>query len=288
MSSEARDIPWLNVGGRGSAEHYWHFLFGYLAPIALTLSDAKHTGPVRLHDCGPVMNAILSGFASTMGISDVQFDRALTIDQGVDEFLAAGPPQISALRSAAAPRWDAWIKLSEEPGAVTGQLARAAEVLKTRLVPGACCSGAEAIGRYLILRRSAEPEYYRRDGTATKPTYGTGRRAFLGLEEGSVALRDLGYDNLIYEPGAHSLGCQIAHFAQCVGVIGVRGAEFANTLWLPSGATVVLVHSSLFKDHDAPQRTLSKVLGHPRLIEVPHEGVKSPVLNAQRVATAIA
>ena len=85
-----------------------------------------------------------------------------------------------------------------------------------------CCDRNQANGKYLILRRSAEPSFYKAGGGAKFKSYGAGRRSLHGIEEGQAKLEALGVPSLVYEPGIHNLACQINHFSACAGVIGVR------------------------------------------------------------------
>lgn len=158
------------------------------------------------------------------------------------------------------PRWDALLRSENILPDLVGRICAARDMAARLLVPHACCDGTAAKSKHLILRRSAQPAYYAPNGGARVETYGTGRRHFSGIEEGQTQLEARGVACMPYEPGAHNLGCQISHFSQCAGIIGVRGAEFANMIWLPEHARQIIFLSQGFA-HSPPQRALAQLLG---------------------------
>ena len=95
---------------------------------------------------------------------------------------------------------------------------------------------------YLLLKRSNEPSYYNeKDGTAEIKGYGASRRALKNIELAAERLIGKGIPIKIYEPGADSISDQIKTFYAAKGVIGIRGAEAANLIWLKPKSKVVII-----------------------------------------------
>jgi len=119
----------------------------------------------------------------------------------------------------------------------------------------------EFLNNYLILKRSSQPRYYDKGGGAEIPTYGTARREVIGIEKTVQDLRENNISIKIYEPGKHTLIEQINIFRNCKGIVGIRGAEFANLIWMKPKRKVILIHPIDMLRHPA-ERVLSKYLGH--------------------------
>jgi hypothetical protein len=98
---------------------------------------------------------------------------------------------------------------------------------------------------YLLLDRSDNHSYY----TTKGETYGKARRGLLNLEEGFNDLIKKGVPVNIIQPGSHSILYQIEAFNQSKGVIGIRGAEFANLIWLEPGSKVVVLSKAILIPH---------------------------------------
>ena len=259
----------------GSADHYWHFMLGYFLPISqgLLKRDRRDSRPLGIHDCGPIMNRIMVEGLSRF---PVIFD--------FDDSLVFPSPDRRAVTAAASPvvkRWDVIIR-NGAGDRVRDMLIETRDTLAAMLSPWSCCRRDLSERRYLLLRRSPEPSFYRSGGGAKAPTYGMGRRSFEGIEEGQAQLEALGAPSLIYEAGSHNLACQINHFSRCAGVIGVRGADFANIIWAAPEAKIIMFLSSGLHE-DPPQRALAALLGLD-YSEVPHHGEISPVFDVSRVA----
>ena len=94
---------------------------------------------------------------------------------------------------------------------------------------------------YLMLTRSEAVRFYEKGGGAQIPGYGTSRRALRGVDEAIALLTDRGINVVAYEPGSHSLVHQITAFFCCKGIFALRGAEFANLIWMRPGSSVVMI-----------------------------------------------
>ena len=258
----------------GSAHHYWHFLFGYFLPLMRRLTPA-HPRPrrARLYDCGPLMNRILIEALARLDIRP-EFDAGLISE-------AAEPATNPAGAATVMDRWDLWLKHGD--GALAQKpLTEAAEFAAGLLSAWPCCNPRNARDSVLIIRRSPEPSFYKPGGGAVIERYGAGRRSFEHVDEGADELNARGVRSIVYEPGLHNLACQINHFSRCGAVVGVRGAEFANILWAPRSARIIMFMSSSIPNDRPPPRILAALLGQP-FFDIPHEGAASPTLDVEKV-----
>lgn len=267
-------LPWMETG-TGSAEHYWHFLVGYLMPLAARLDQLPEPAQLQLFDCGPTMNPLLVDAITPHAI---QLSKGAKVVSSASAVLGVAPSK--ALSAPYIDRWD--LRIARAPDAELAELKPLIESarmsLSARVGGRACCSPALARGSFLIIKRSDEPDYYKAGGGASIETYGAGRREFLDLESGCSALQAAGLACLIYEPGRHNLACQVAHFSVCAGVIGVRGAEFANVVWARADTTMIMFMANGFLNESPPPQRLSRMFGQ-NFHTVPHGGVRNPSLN---------
>lgn len=111
--------------------------------------------------------------------------------------------------------------------------------------------------------------------------YGTERRDLRGIDQGAEDLVKFGHTAIALVTGELGLFRQIAVFSSCRSLIGVRGAEFANMIWLDQAATVYLFMSASFQNEPI-QRKLAAACGL-NYYEIPHEGAISPILDIQKV-----
>jgi hypothetical protein len=70
----------------------------------------------------------------------------------------------------------------------------------------------------------------------------------------------LGIPAVIYEPGQHSFRCQVRVFQDAKGIIGLRGAEFANLLWCERPIPIILIQQKAIHKSDPPQSKLGELL----------------------------
>ena len=214
--------------GRGSRQHYFHFLLGYLLPLVHEQLE-RGLPRFRVVECGPLMTPHLTGTLRRLGWPcEVTANRSIS-------------------RPVRVPRWDVtW----SDAGAVR----RARELIRSawEVDPGCTERDCPRTDR-LLLERSPSIPYYRPGGRAEIPRYGTDRRSITNVSEISSALRDRGVEHAVYAPGRHSLGCQIAVFGRATHVAGIRGAEWANVIWTAPGG-----HFTVF-DPAPPARLLSSL-----------------------------
>lgn len=236
----------------GSSEHYYHFLWGYLLPglseISRVKGDGQPSTDIEFHfrTCGPVMDKILHESAYLFNIKYKIFNRDY-IDP--------------AARIILVPRWDVEIvRLSRENqpsaggGAQNLRSRRKASLLAdinavrsafmTKVIDSQPASNLhEFRNKFIAIQRSAQPAYYNHGGMAEIPGYGLGRRTLFRLEETVLSLQAKDVPIALFEPGSVSLAEQIVAFADCKGVAGIFGAEFANIVWMPPSAIVIWIYN---------------------------------------------
>lgn len=285
----------------GSPEHFFHFMWGYLLPAVHMMIAG--TLPVKsrfvFSSSGPVMDELTSDLMNL-------FDQAYSIVQKS----AAGEPQ--SCTEITVPRWDIGLLrdhlLNRETVASKHLLQMQAELdqntmlldsLKsTNFLPDLSAAIArvrsEVLNRvpavedhnhldiyaecHLILARSNEPAYYAEGGEAEIPKYGTSRRALTGIHEAAQELRRRGIRAQVFEPGRYSLTEQIQVFRHCRGIVGIKGAEFANLIWMRPGSRAILIKPSVM-DTPSVQMCLADVLGL-HYAEIPEGGGSYPALKA--------
>jgi hypothetical protein len=264
------NIYWNEVH-KGSSEHYWHFLFGYYLPLMRLLLQEERgkSAQLRLYDCGPLMNRILTETLVHLHLKP-EFDKSLSVESR------------QSANGIVLERWDIRVGRNDNLDALMPPVLETREALAAMLTPWSCCNRHLAKGKYLILQRSAEPSFYQAGGGARRATYGAGRRVLKGIKEGHAELEAAGVPCLIYEPGVHNLACQINHFSDCAGVIAVRGAEVTNVLWSPVTARIVIFQSNGTPQSDSSHKILAGLLGQG-YFEIPHKGEVSPLLDVPRI-----
>jgi len=113
---------------------------------------------------------------------------------------------------------------------------------------------------YLLIKRSAPPKAYERSALNKEATdYGTERRSLNGVEEAIDALGKAGIKAMAYEPGIHDIKHQINMLYHCKGIVGIRGAEFANMVWLKPKSKCIMIDTTHI-DAPPPQRVLAKAM----------------------------
>lgn len=288
---------------RGSVENYWHFMLGYYLPLMHYFLDAEKKqveidhSQFLIHHCGPIMNKIIEESLSELKINYAFVDNLKLVDPGRRSFSRRVYQKLFRIfgrttnigytctkinGDVVIPRWDIQLsKNSSHPVSFLRTIDSLRDSLQRKLATAYCCPEDKVEGKFLLIKRSPQPSYYddRRKGEWSG--YGTGRRALLGLDEACERLNSKGIDTIIYEPGTHDMACQINHFFRCSGLIGVRGAEFANMFWMRPNAKVILINTPYFKKRlkdIPPPRKLASLLALD-YHEIEHNE-ESPVLDA--------
>lgn len=232
----------------GSREHFFHFLLGYLLPglyaAGVHKSSFDSSTVLEFMDCGPLMNERISDACDALGIQHV-------IKRGG----AGSDPRANQSRNVRAPRWDgrlcsckrSAIRLRHWPEEVILKIrghSTAASIQQFRdfFLRATVESGIQPQKpEWLLLRRSAQPHYYSKSGGSEKPGYGMKRRSILNIDILAEDLAAAGWPVRIYEPGTANLVEQASTFHHCAGVIGIRGAELANIVWMRPGTKVLML-----------------------------------------------
>jgi hypothetical protein len=186
----------------GSREHYYHFLLGYLLPLVHE-QEKRQLPYFRVLECGPLMTPILNRTLSSLG-----YRYEITRNEAIEE------PIILE-------KWDYTWHCDDAANT-------AIQRVKDAWATDSCCQGVEADN--LLLVRSEPPSYYI-NGQAEIQGYGTSRREITNWRAIQDHLDASGIHATAYEPGCHSLGCQIRAFQRAKKVVGIRGAEWANIVW---------------------------------------------------------
>jgi hypothetical protein len=216
-----RDDPFTGTSKptvRGSREHFFHFLLGYLLPVVHAETTFRwsrlfdRSGRFLVLDCGPLMTPILS---ETLRRMELPFD-------------VVSPAEVE--KRCYVQAWD-FAKGSRR--AVRAAADRVSAAWRNYDCPAADCPTSEN----LLIERSAPHQYYAAGG-AEIGGYGTGRRGITNWPEVSDFLTGRNIKHALYEPGRHSLGCQIAVFQGARRIVGMRGAEWANAIWSRPGLRV--------------------------------------------------
>jgi hypothetical protein len=233
----------------GWKEHFFHFLWGYLLPAIREILKFDHefrnNTAFEMESCGPVMDPLIieSGALLCLNIR-ILSDRNKSLH-----------------RCITVPRWDKILRhctnwhydnygslpagknlLLFHPSAIpNGNLfyedvntVRTAFLKNIDLKP-------DEFQRVLVMKRSEEHPYYKPGGGAIRPTYGNSRRALTGVDDAIKVLQEKGYCVYSFEPGQLPLIEQIRCFYNAETIIGIRGAEFANMIWMKPGSTVVML-----------------------------------------------
>lgn len=198
----------------GSVEHYYHYIFGYLAPILLR--EPKKLPPFNylVRSCGP-MDKITAEFNFT----------DITVIPKQD--------------------WIGIVALHTVPGRkLVGMdhpscydpavLQRYREIVHARLnvpVP-------ERADLTVIINRGESPAFYQSDAAENKRSANI-RRSVPNMDEVVAAVREVRPDVQVVELETASLAEQVALFSRAKTVIAQHGAALTNVLWMPPGGHVV-------------------------------------------------
>lgn len=264
----------------GSREHYFHYLWGYLLPALHWWIEQGDAAPARLcfMTCGPSMDPLTVEASTLMGLpfeivtEPPEGARRVTLTRWdgilyrhsaflgpvagirtritrVREILALGLQDREALPFPSQLR-----RLKQEADTVRRVLSKAA------LTEGS--ADPELAGKILVLRRSPMPEYYGEDGKAKVKGYGVGRRSLVGIDEAVERLNADGLNVTTFEPGSTNLAGQIRAFSHATGIVGIRGAEFGNLIWMGAGYRALMVSPRSMRWTDSPADLfLASVMG---------------------------
>jgi capsular polysaccharide biosynthesis protein len=107
---------------------------------------------------------------------------------------------------------------------------------------------------------SCSSEYQKKVLIIRRPRTATQTRVLGDDEVLKEQLVGVGIPAAIYEPGEHSFRCQVRVFQDAKGVVGLRGAEFANLLWCERPIPIILIQQKAIHKSDPPQSKLCDLL----------------------------
>lgn len=291
----------------GSPEHFFHFMLGYFLPglnrILVYNFIARKNIRFTFDSCGPVMNNIISAWMKQI---HVEYEILSPVESSKREYTAI------LLVS----RWDMQLlnllKLNEEfklsDQSFNSMLSRVLRlqkllhrikclrikiilklkilfikymVLKSNMIRFNPFDIRSYTDQYILLKRSEEPDYYKKGGGAQFESYGTNRRALVGIDQAVADLRKKGIPIVTFEPGNYPLIHQIKVFSCAKGVIGIKGAEFANMIWMKPKSKLIVIIPDSMKSKNV-QKVLSGLL-NLEYIEVKTTGGLYPDLNELRL-----
>ncbi len=93
------------------------------------------------------------------------------------------------------------------------------------------------INKYLLIKRSVPTTV----GNNSK--FGSAKRDLKGIDESLEYFKKNNIAIEVFEPGKYGIIEQIRVFKNCKGIIGIRGSEFSNILWLKPSSKVILIES---------------------------------------------
>jgi len=232
----------------------WGFLLPTLHRIILD-KKASSKNSYIIQSSGPVMDKV---FQSLLDICSI--DAKITSKRDID-----------GIENTVVKRWDHWLlyistqenkqqakvlwKFIDGHKEIKTYLKQAIQEIREYLLALVKDNDRtkEYKDQFIILKRSAPPEFYQADGDAENKTYGSTRRSIQGLNETASYLNKKQINTKVFEPGAYTIIEQIQIFNECRGVIGVRGAEFSNLIWMkPRAKAIMLLPSNLYS-YSIPQ-----------------------------------
>lgn len=213
---------------KGSVEHYYHFLLGFLLPLAArhaALTGLGQKGPIYVRDCGP-MDRILK----EVGLPRLRILDRVEHQRNASRTTFEGRP----LRHETVDGMDCTD--GDYPAAA---LRQAVDILRSQLHGGGDRPEATLAKdrKVILINRSVDPYY---DTAASElPTSGLQRRSIRNFAEARSLLEIVrpGLTNVILENAP--LAAQMALFASADVIIAQHGAALANVVWCRPGTRIV-------------------------------------------------
>jgi len=240
----------------GSKEHYFHYVMGYAAPAISYLVEKKLLGAkVYFESCGEVMDPRTHDFGELFHLDYEIVGPLDSAPKAVDvvitpwDVILHKPVAVlyTLLRKNHATKlFRKWTRYSDFMRESSVEVLMHSTVRSMRKLKKAVMNqltaedellGKKYEGKYLILKRPAQHQYY----TDRGETAGAGRKNLVGLEEVQAQMTRDGVPAVIFESGEMSLVEQVCAYGACRGVIGMVGAEFGNMLWMNSKQRVIIL-----------------------------------------------
>jgi hypothetical protein len=272
--------------------NYWHYLIGYLAPVCRAIEEQRGLVGleakviVNLQSCS---NAIMDGIAKEILESSQIELNFLAVESGANSSLLSMLKRFDTWSLRCFPWRGAPLRAMHIP--LRTWLSRwkwrryppVSPINSTSTVVVIPIPSKDSLEWWFNSALPADPDY-RRDIRALKTAVSHRRSASCSSDYEKKVLiirrprtarqtRVLGGDELlkeqlvglgipavIYEPGQHSFRCQVRVFQDAKGIIGLRGAEFANLLWCERPIPIILIQQKAIHKSDPPQSKLGELL----------------------------
>ena len=281
----------MPFGVHPPSSNYWHYLIGYLAPVCRALDEQRGSVgletkvTVNLQSSSSAMNEIAKEILES-GNTELNF---LAVESQADSSLLAMLKRFDAWGLRRFPWRGAPLRALHIP--LRTWLSRwkwkryppVSPIIATSTALVIPIPTKDALEWWWNAALPSDPDY-RRDIRALKtavsrrrsescsseyqnkvliirrPRTPTQTRVLGGDEALEAHLVGAGIPTVIYEPGQHSLRCQVRVFQDARGVVGVRGAEFTNLLWCEGPIPIILVQHQAMHGTDPPQSKLGDLL----------------------------
>ena len=260
-----------NIGTGGTVncpEHFFHFIWGYFLPcLSFILSnESPDRGNTMyfLRSCGPKMDPFYKEIFSLFDIN-YEIQKEDTLEQSdLTKIIIPRWDMVLVVRwyyffdKFYRPRFNIWFKRFWDNLSFSNrhylirtntfkkkffrEVANTQNIIwnKIRKFP-ANPELEKYIDQYVIMKRSEEPDYYKKGGGATELGYGAARYSLRGIEEASKTLNKMGIPVQIFEPGICSLTDQINVFRSCKGIIFIKGSECTLMNWMKPGSKIIMI-----------------------------------------------
>ena len=280
------------IGYRPPHGNYWHYLIGYLAPVCRALEEQRGLVGletkviVNLQSCP---NAIMDGIAKEILESSQIELNFLAVESGANSSLVSMLKRFDTWSYRRFPWRGAPLRAMHIP--LRTWLSRwkwrryppVSPINSTSTVVVIPIPSKDSLEWWFNSALPSDPDY-RRDIRALKtavshrrsescssdyekkvliirrPRTARQTRVLGGDELLKEQLVGLGIPAVIYEPGQHSFRCQVRVFQDAKGIIGLRGAEFANLLWCERPIPIILIQQKAIHKSDPPQSKLGELL----------------------------
>ena len=281
------------IGIRPRHRNYWHYLIGYLAPVCRALEEQRGLVGletkfiVNLQSCS---NAIMDGIAKEILESgQIELNFLAVESAGANSSLISMLKRFDTWSSRRFPWRGAPFRAMNIP--LRTWLSRwkwrryppVSPINSTSTVVVIPIPSKDSLEWWFNSALPSDPDY-RRDIRALKTAVSRRRsescssdyekkvliirrprtarqtRVLGGDELLKEQLVGLGIPAVIYEPGQHSFRCQVRVFQEAKGIIGLRGAEFANLLWCERPIPIILIQQKEIHKSDPPQSRLGELL----------------------------
>ena len=281
------------IGIRPRHRNYWHYLIGYLAPVCRALEEQRGLVGletkfiVNLQSCS---NAIMDGIAKEILESgQIELNFLAVESAGANSSLISMLKRFDSWSSRRFPWRGAPLRAMNIP--LRTWLSRwkwrryppVSPINSTSTVVVIPIPSKDSLEWWFNSALPSDPDY-RRDIRALKTAVSRRRsescssdyekkvliirrprtarqtRVLGGDELLKEQLVGLGIPAVIYEPGQHSFRCQVRVFQEAKGIIGLRGAEFANLLWCERPIPIILIQQKAIHKSDPPQSKLGELL----------------------------